>query len=163
MEKDKWLEHIPASVYKSLCGLKAALGYGDGYVSAADVIEKAADRILADNVGAGLFEDPRDQTAEYLLQLRRFVSKNEIPRDLASRLRKAGEELGELGEAMVNGNLAPIMSEAGDGINVLIDILLICAGDGPRASTCIYPFLIQNLKDKAEKYDAGDQRLGDRL
>lgn len=142
-------------------GMANILGLHDG-VELETVLKSALFALEELGAGRKLAGDPRDQAAEYLLQLRRFTKKNEIPRDLASRIRKAGEELGELAEAMVNGNLSEIMSEAGDGINVLVDVLIICSGDNPRSSLNIYPFLIQNLRDKAEKYDQGENRTGER-
>jgi NTP pyrophosphatase (non-canonical NTP hydrolase) len=146
---------------KQLIGLAYALGM-KGEMSELDLITAAVSRIGEDNAVERLAGDPRDQAAEYLLQLRRFVKKNEIPRDLASRVRKLGEEIGELSEALINGDLSAILTETGDSINVLVDMLMINWGDGPRASVGVYPFLIENLKAKAAKYDQGEQRLGDR-
>ena len=44
------------------------------------------------------------------------------PRDLPSRLRKLGEEFGELAEAIARGRKKEIVEEAGDCGFVLIDI-----------------------------------------
>jgi NTP pyrophosphatase (non-canonical NTP hydrolase) len=111
--------------------------------------------------------DPRDQAAEYLVQLRRFTSSNSFPRDLASRTRKAAEELGELSEAVVleamfGGRTREIREEAADFVNVGMDILLITGGDGPDAMLSVYPWLNFNLLEKATKYERGENRIGGR-
>lgn len=130
------------------------------------IINRAAADLENSKAAERVTGDPRDQAAQYLLFLRRFVAGNNIPRDLASRIRKAGEELGELGEAAViaaygNGT-RDVMSEAADLINVGIDILMICADDGPDSMDKVFPWLIYNLMEKAGKYDRGENRIGGR-
>lgn len=135
--------------------------------AAADLEQHAGIKSELDNYKAAtrVAGDPREQAAQYLYILRRFVSGNKIPRDLASRIRKAGEELGELGEAAIlSTGIAnrDVMSEAADLINVGIDILMICHDDRPDSMDKVFPWLIYNLLEKAEKYDRGENRIGGR-
>lgn len=87
----------------------------------------------------------------YIVTLDRFTAENGIPRDLASRIRKAGEELGELSEAIINREISEIQAEACDLVNVAVDILRIVAND-PWAA------LMDNLAEKDRKYKEGRQR-----
>lgn len=57
------------------------------------------------------------------LELKIFDFCNQrYPRDLPSRLRKLGEEFGELAEAIARGRKKEIIEEAGDCAFVLADI-----------------------------------------
>ena len=87
----------------------------------------------------------------YIESLGRFIADHQIPRDLASRIRKLNEETGELSEAIINGNLADIQAEACDAVNVAFDILRCIAGDPWEA-------LLLNLREKDLKYSEGRQR-----
>ncbi|CAK0767472.1 hypothetical protein CCP3SC15_360010 [Gammaproteobacteria bacterium] len=154
------------AINAAILAIGAALGHR-GEVHAHDLLILAANRIEEERVAEKIAGDPRDQAAEYLRQLQRFTRANAIPRDLASRIRKAGEELGELSEAAIlegwfGESGRDVRSEAADLINVGVDILLITAGDGPDAMLSVYPWLILNLMEKAAKYDRGENRIGGR-
>lgn len=154
------------AINAAILAIGAALGHR-GEILAHDLLIQAANKIEENRVAGKIARDPRDQAVEYLLQLQRFTRANAIPRDLASRIRKAGEELGELSEAAIlegwfGGSGRDVRSEAADLINVGVDILLITAGDGPDAPLSVYPWLILNLMEKAAKYDRGENRIGGR-
>lgn len=87
----------------------------------------------------------------YTEALAAFITTHEIPRDLASRIRKANEELGELSETIINGNIYEMEAEACDLCNVAFDILRVLVKD-PEAA------LLRNLEVKSAKYEAGRQR-----
>lgn len=166
------LSEIGAGPISLFCELTALVGLPP-FSSPHEVIRKTIDRIGDLRAEARVAKDPRDHAAQYLVLLRRFVLSNRIPRDLASRIRKAGEELGELGEAAVlsqygagtsdhTPDVRDVMSEAADLINVGIDMLMICAGDSPDSIDKVFPWLIYNLMEKAGKYDRGENRTGGR-
>ena len=87
----------------------------------------------------------------YLEALSKFTTEHSIPRDIASRIRKASEELGELSEAAVNREWQEIKTEACDLVNVAFD-LLRCVSNDPWAA------LMENLAEKDAKYKVGQQR-----
>jgi len=87
----------------------------------------------------------------YIEKLSQFIANHQIPRDLASRVRKLNEETGELSEAIINGDLAHIEAEACDAVNVAFDILRCISGDPWEA-------LLLNLQEKDLKYSEGRQR-----
>jgi len=88
----------------------------------------------------------------YIEALNAFTTTHQIPRDLASRIRKANEELGELSETIINGNVYEIEAEACDLCNVAFDILQVLTND-PLAA------LLRNLEVKDAKYREGMQRI----
>lgn len=88
----------------------------------------------------------------YISALNRFTAEHQIPRDIASRIRKLGEEHGELSEAIINRDLAAMQEEAADLVNVAFDLLSILTKD-PWAA------LMENLAEKDRKYKEGKQRL----
>ena len=165
-------ENDAPEINAAILAIGAALGHR-GEISAQDLLIMAANHIEENRIAEKIAGDPRDQAAQYLIFLRRFVSANKIPRDLAGRIRKAGEELGELAEAAVlsshgagTSDFSPewrdVMSETADLINVGVDILMISAGDSPESIDKVFPFLIYNLMEKAAKYDRGENRIGAR-
>jgi NTP pyrophosphatase (non-canonical NTP hydrolase) len=56
------------------------------------------------------------------------LADRHFKRDLASRLKKLGEEIGELAEAIVRKDKASILEEAADCNNVLTDIAHVAGG-----------------------------------
>lgn len=102
--------------------------------------------------------------ASYLRELIAFTVDNEIPRDLPSRVRKAGEEFGELAEAVANslGRFSPnVENEAADLINVGLDVILLGLPEGTPFAE-VLRILTDNLRTKAAKYRAGKQRTEER-
>jgi NTP pyrophosphatase (non-canonical NTP hydrolase) len=75
---------------------------------------------------------------------------SEFPRDLPGRIRKLGEEFGELSEAMVRGQKKEIIAEAGDCGLVLMDICNLL-GASFSASMETNMFIKQALKQREEQ------------
>jgi len=93
----------------------------------------------------------------YLSALQAFTEAHKIPRDVASRLRKAGEELGELSEAAMNHDIPALTEEACDLVNVSIDLLTRVVG-----TKLLWQVLVENLITKDAKYLAGARRTEER-
>jgi NTP pyrophosphatase (non-canonical NTP hydrolase) len=91
----------------------------------------------------------------YIDALNKFVTDHQIPRDIASRVRKANEELGEVAECAINGDIYNLESEICDMVNVAFD-MLCCVTKDPFA------LLMENLAAKDAKYKAGNQRIEDK-
>lgn len=105
----------------------------------------------------------------FLAELVEFQAAAQLPKDLPSMVRKAGEEAGELGQAVaefasaagVTGNARPylqgVREEAADLVVVGVRALVNTGGLGEVVST-----LLDNLRRKAEKYRRGENRIGGR-
>lgn len=81
-------------------------------------------------------------------KLEEVVRLYEIKTDLPSRLRKVGEETGELAEAVANKDYAAIAEEGADSI-IVIWHLMRCAGFNPLSS--VLAKLDQKIREAREE------------
>lgn len=88
----------------------------------------------------------------YTKALNRFITDHNIPRDLASRVSKAAEELGEVAECAINRDLDNLEGEVCDLCNVAFDMLQMLTSDPWGA-------LLRNPAVKDEKYREGRRRV----